>query len=441
MLHGCRAPFPRRECRPCRRNPGPSGTTRPSLTVAGPPSGPRDREPAARRARAVPASRPAGTAVTLDDSRIANPTWVLYGRDWPCRQGPERRGYPHPGARPGAGCCKGISPRHYAGALSCDRCDALTATSLLRPPGGRPDRAAAGRLRPGRAGARQLHRRQLNRAGLRPVPRPPEPGSRWHQHQGSGARRREYRADARPRSRDEASARSTPALAQNTEHRTFRYGPCRCGPPGGRAPGPRGLPRGARDVGGDDVGRVPVQAAAGPVIPHSRPRVCMRGGLLLVAQRHAGIESGGDVSQRVGVTVLPIPARRTVLRTIRPAPPGRSATPGSSTSSSIQAITPPRLFPRLLMHPAKQRRGHLSGSPCSIARGGTVASGTRSPRQRDGGVCGRGEQLPTRRFGRHPPTVLPLPVGQRVSGHHHLAERDGAVAGDRHQRGRFHLDD
>ena len=113
----------------------------------------------------------------------------------------------------------------------------------------------------------------------------------------------------------------------------------------------------------------------------------------------------------------------------------------SSTSSSIQAITPPRLFPRLLMHPAKQRRGHLSGSPCSIARGGTVASGTRSPRQRDGGVRGRGEQLPARRFGRHPPTVLPLPVGQRVSGHHHLAERDGAVAGDRHQRGRFHLDD
>ena len=125
----------------------------------------------------------------------------------------------------------------------------------------------------------------------------------------------------------------------------------------------------------------------------------------------------------------------------RPAPPGRSATPGARTSSSIQAITPPRLFPRLLMHPAKQRRGHLSGSPGSIARGGTVASGTRSPRQRDGGVRGRGEQLPTRRFGRHPPTVLPLPVGQRVSGHHHLAERDGAVAGDRHQRGRFHLDD
>ena len=35
----------------------------------------------------------------------------------------------------------------------------------------------------------------------------------------------------------------------------------------------------------------------------------------------------------------------------------------SSTSSSIQAITSPRLFPRLLMHPAKQRRGHLAAAP------------------------------------------------------------------------------
>ena len=149
-----------------------------------------------------------------------------------------------------------------------------------------------------------------------------------------------------------------------------------------------------------------------------------------------GVLRGPGPHQRPCRTVAP---RSRAWR--RPAPPGRSATPGARTSSSIHAITPPRLFPRLLMHPAKQRRGHLSGSPCSIARGGTVASGTRSPRQRDGGVRGRGEQLPTRRLGRHPPTVLPLPVGQRVSGHHHLAERDGAVAGDRHQRGRFHLDD
>ena len=215
VLHGCRAPFPRRECRPLPSRSRPIGNNQtvtdgsgPSIRSAGPRAG-------CTPARAVPASRPAGTAVTLDDSRIANPTWVLYGRDWPCRQGPERRGYPHPGARPGAGCCKGISPRHYAGALSCDRCDALTATAPFGHPVAAPDRAAAGRLRPGRAAARQLHRRQLNRAGLRPVPRPPEPGSRWHQHQGSGARRREYRADARPRSRDKASARSTPTLGDH----------------------------------------------------------------------------------------------------------------------------------------------------------------------------------------------------------------------------------
>jgi hypothetical protein len=42
-------------------------------------------------------------------------------------------------------------------------------------------------------------------------------------------------------------------------------------PPGGRdrqaeeSPSPRELPGGARDVGGDDIGRVAVQAAAGPV--------------------------------------------------------------------------------------------------------------------------------------------------------------------------------
>ena len=35
----------------------------------------------------------------------------------------------------------------------------------------------------------------------------------------------------------------------------------------------------------------------------------------------------------------------------------------SSTSSSIQAITPPRLFPRLLMYPARQRRGTCPAAP------------------------------------------------------------------------------
>ncbi len=67
-----------------------------------------------------------------------------------------------------------------------------------------------------------------------------------------------------------------------------------------------GLPGGAGDVGGDDVGSVPVQAAAGPVVPHCGSRVCMGGGLLHVAQRHASVETGGDerVPERVRADVL-----------------------------------------------------------------------------------------------------------------------------------------
>jgi hypothetical protein len=61
-----------------------------------------------------------------------------------------------------------------------------------------------------------------------------------------------------------------------------------------------GLPGGAREVGGDDVGRVPVQAAAGPVIPHRRPRIGMESCLLHVPQRHPGIQTGDErVPQRV----------------------------------------------------------------------------------------------------------------------------------------------
>ena len=64
---------------------------------------------------------------------------------------------------------------------------------------------------------------------------------------------------------------------------------------------PRGLPGGTRDVGGDDIGGVPVQAAAGPVVPHRGSRVSMGGGFLDVAQRDPGIERGGNegMSERV----------------------------------------------------------------------------------------------------------------------------------------------
>ena len=54
------------------------------------------------------------------------------------------------------------------------------------------------------------------------------------------------------------------------------------------------LPGGARDVGGDDVGGVPVQAAAGPVVPDRGPRVGVRGSLLHVPQRHSGIQTGRE---------------------------------------------------------------------------------------------------------------------------------------------------
>ena len=53
-------------------------------------------------------------------------------------------------------------------------------------------------------------------------------------------------------------------------------------PPGG-AGNWCGLPGGARDLCGDDVGGVPVQAAPGPVAPDRGAWVCMGGGFVHVA--------------------------------------------------------------------------------------------------------------------------------------------------------------
>ena len=221
----------------------------------------------------------------------------------------------------------------------------------------------------------------------------------------------------------------------------------RGGRAGPRPPGPKGRVEADARAGGADrrAGRRRADRRGGRGLDVHRPGRAGPGPAGRPGPSRGGEApaAGGEAGQGSGQPArTPAPGRCAPVSRMAAASTARKIRNSrSSTSSSIQAITPPRLFPRLLMHPAKQRRGHLSGSPCSIARGGTVASGTRSPRQRDGGVRGRGEQLPARRFGRHPPTVLPLPAGQRVSGHHHLAERDGAVAGDRHQRGRFHLDD
>ena len=81
------------------------------------------------------------------------------------------------------------------------------------------------------------------------------------------------------------------------------------------------LPGSACDVGGDDIGGVPVQAAPGPVISHRGSGVGMGGCFLDVAQRYSGIQLAAMNACRSvwGVTVLPIPARRAALRTIRPA--------------------------------------------------------------------------------------------------------------------------
>ena len=55
------------------------------------------------------------------------------------------------------------------------------------------------------------------------------------------------------------------------------------------------------DVGGDDVGGVPVEAGPGPVVAHGGARVGVRGGFLHVAQRDPGVEGGGDERVPQGV--------------------------------------------------------------------------------------------------------------------------------------------
>ena len=102
------------------------------------------------------------------------------------------------------------------------------------------------------------------------------------------------------------------------------------------------LPRCPGEVGGDDVGGVPVQAAAGPVIAHRGPRVGVRSGFLHVPQRHSGVQRGGDerVSERVGLTTLAIPARRAVLRTIRAAPCRSSRRPSAARNTGPSVRSP-----------------------------------------------------------------------------------------------------
>jgi hypothetical protein len=55
-----------------------------------------------------------------------------------------------------------------------------------------------------------------------------------------------------------------------------------------------GLPGGACEAGGDDVGGMPVKAAGRPVIPHRRPRVRVRARLLHITQRDPGVQLVGS---------------------------------------------------------------------------------------------------------------------------------------------------
>ena len=58
--------------------------------------------------------------------------------------------------------------------------------------------------------------------------------------------------------------------------------------------GSRLLPGGASEVGGDDVGGVPVQTAAGAVVSHGGAGIGVGGGFLHVPERDPGVERGGD---------------------------------------------------------------------------------------------------------------------------------------------------
>ena len=61
------------------------------------------------------------------------------------------------------------------------------------------------------------------------------------------------------------------------------------------------LPGGSGNIGGDDVGGVPVQAAAGAVVSHGGTWVGVGGGFLHVPQRDPGVQRRGDerMPQRV----------------------------------------------------------------------------------------------------------------------------------------------
>ena len=66
-------------------------------------------------------------------------------------------------------------------------------------------------------------------------------------------------------------------------------------------PGSSFLPGGTGEAGRDDVGHVPVEAAASTVVSHGGAGIGVRGGFLHVAQRDPSVQRGGDERVPQGV--------------------------------------------------------------------------------------------------------------------------------------------
>jgi hypothetical protein len=83
------------------------------------------------------------------------------------------------------------------------------------------------------------------------------------------------------------------------------------------------------DKRGDDVGGMPVEAGASPVVPHRGARVGVGGGFLHVAQRHAGVE-------RRGYECMPEHVRADML-----ADPGAAGDPADDPGGAVPVQPPP----------------------------------------------------------------------------------------------------
>jgi hypothetical protein len=152
------------------------------------------------------------------------------------------------------------------------------------------------------------------------------------------------------------------------------------------------LPGGAGDVRRDDVGGVPVQGRAGPVIAHRGSRVRVRGGFLHVSQRDPCVQGGVDerVPQGVRPDVLGDPgAARDPADDAPGAVPVESAAFGGEEDRSVAA------FPDSEVDRAGGPRGERDGDDLAALTGdgqravaafqavasisAPVASDTRSP--------------------------------------------------------------